>query len=34
LDMIDLDGSDNVRMIMRFTSGVQFGIASDIVEYA
>ena len=34
LDMIDLDGSDNVRMVMRFTSGVQFGIASDIVEYA
>ena len=34
LDMQDLDGSGNVRMIMRFTSGVQFGIASDIVEYA
>ena len=34
LDMQDLDGSQNVRMIMRFTSGVQFGIASDIVEYA
>ena len=33
LDMIDLDGSDNVRMIMRFTSGVQFG-TFDIVEYA
>tara|TARA_R110002051_G_scaffold149708_1_gene222221 strand:- start:7235 stop:8209 length:975 start_codon:yes stop_codon:yes gene_type:complete len=33
LDMVDLDGSDNVRLIMRFTSGVQFGIASDIVEY-
>ena len=34
LDMADLDGSDNVRMVMRFTSGVQFGIASDLVEYA
>ena len=34
LDMADLDGSNNVRMIMRFTSGVQFGIASDLVEYA
>jgi hypothetical protein len=34
LDMADLDGSNNVRMIMRFTSGVQFGIASDIVSYA
>ena len=33
LDMIDLDGSDNVRMVMRFTSGVQFG-TFDIVEYA
>ena len=34
LDMADLDGSNNVRMIMRFTSGVQFGIASDLVQYA
>ena len=34
LDMSDLDGSNNVRMIMRFTSTVQFGIASDIVSYA
>ena len=34
LDMQDLDGSNNVRMVMRFTAGVQFGIASDIVEYA
>ena len=34
LDMSDLDDSDNVRMVMRFTSGVQFGIASDIVSYA
>ena len=34
IDMSDIDGSQNVRMIMRFTSGVQFGIASDIVEYA
>ena len=34
LDMVDLDGSNNVRMVMRFTSGVQFGIASDLVEYA
>jgi len=34
LDMADLDGSDNVRMIMRFTSGVQFGIAEDLVQYA
>tara|TARA_R110001599_G_scaffold164893_1_gene354326 strand:+ start:161 stop:1144 length:984 start_codon:yes stop_codon:yes gene_type:complete len=34
LDMADLDASNNVRMVMRFTSAVQFGIASDIVEYA
>ena len=34
LDMSDLDASNNVRMVMRFTSSVQFGIASDIVEYA
>ena len=34
LDMSDLDGSNNVRMIMRFTSAVQFGIAADLVEYA
>ena len=34
LDMGDLDGSNNVRKVMRFTSAVQFGIASDIVSYA
>ena len=34
LDMTDLDASNNVRMVMRFTSAVQFGIASDLVEYA
>ncbi len=34
LDMADLDGSNNVRMILRFTASVQFGIASDLVEYA
>ena len=34
LDMSDLDGSNNVRMIMRFTSAVQFGVAADLVEYA
>jgi hypothetical protein len=30
LDMADLDGSQNVRMIMRFTAGVQYGIGSDV----
>lgn len=34
LDMADLDGSNNVRMIMRFTASVQFGISADLVEYA
>jgi len=34
LDMADLDGSNNVRMVVRFTSAVQFGIAADIVSYA
>ena len=33
LDMADLDGSQNVRVIMRFTAGVQYGIAEDIVTY-
>tara|TARA_R110002050_G_scaffold152879_2_gene280482 strand:+ start:155 stop:1123 length:969 start_codon:yes stop_codon:yes gene_type:complete len=34
LDMADLDGSDNVRMVMRFTSGVQVGVVEDLVQYA
>jgi hypothetical protein len=33
LDMANIDGSQNYRIIMRFTSGVQFGIATDIVYY-
>ena len=31
IDMADLDGSQNVRVVMRYTAGVQFGIGSDIV---
>jgi hypothetical protein len=34
LDMSDLDGSKNVRFIMRFTAGVQIGFGADIVYYA
>ena len=34
LDMKNLDGSNNIRMVMRFTSAVQFGISEDLVEYA
>ena len=33
LDMANIDGSQNYRVIMRFTSNVQFGIAQDIVYY-
>tara|TARA_R110002020_G_scaffold240377_1_gene453253 strand:+ start:26905 stop:27834 length:930 start_codon:yes stop_codon:yes gene_type:complete len=34
LDMSSLDGSMNVRVIMRFTAAVQMGINSDVVIYA
>ncbi len=34
LDMAELDGSQNVRVIMRFTAQVQMGINSDVVIYA
>jgi hypothetical protein len=30
LDMADLDGSQNFRVIMRYTAGTQFGIGEDI----
>ena len=33
IDMADIDGSQNVRMVMRATAGVEFGIADDIVLY-
>ena len=33
IDMADLDGSQNVRVVMRFTAGVQYGIGGDIVYY-
>tara|TARA_R110000772_G_scaffold92265_1_gene189001 strand:+ start:1102 stop:2052 length:951 start_codon:yes stop_codon:yes gene_type:complete len=33
IDMADIDGSKNVRVVMRFTAGVQYGIGSDIVLY-
>lgn len=33
LDMADLDGSQNVRIIMRYTAGVQYGFGSDIVYF-
>ena len=33
LDMADLDGSENVRVVMRFTAAVQYGVGSEIVLY-
>jgi len=30
IDMADIDGSQNVRVVMRFTAGVQYGIGSDL----
>ena len=33
LDMSDLDGSQNVRVIMRFTAGVQYGFGNEVVLY-
>jgi len=34
LDMTNLDGSDNIRVIMRFTAGVNYAFGSDMVLYA
>ena len=34
IDMADLDGSQNVRVVMRYTAGVQIGIGSSIVYYS
>ncbi len=34
IDMSDIDGSQNVRVIMRFTAGVQHVFGSDIVLYS
>ena len=33
IDMADIDGSQNVRIVMRFTAGVQYAIVEDIVTY-
>lgn len=34
LDMADLDGSKNVRFVMRYTAAVQYSVVTDIVLYA
>lgn len=33
IDMADIDGSQNVRVIMRYNGAVQYGIGSDVVLY-
>ena len=33
LDMGNVDGSDNVRVVMRFTADAKYGFASDVVTY-
>ena len=34
IDMADTDGSQNVRVVMRYTAGVQIGVGSSIVLYS
>ncbi len=34
IDMADIDGSQNVRVVVRFTAGIQHAIGGDIVLYA
>lgn len=34
LDLSDVDGSQNIRIVMRFTAGVQYGFGSEVVLYA
>ena len=34
IDMADIDGSQNVRIVMRYTAGIQHAIGSDIVLYS
>jgi len=33
IDMSDIDGSQNVRVVMRMSAGTQYGIIEDIVTY-
>jgi hypothetical protein len=33
IDMGDIDGSQNVRVVMRFTADAKYGFASDLVTY-
>ena len=33
IDMADIDGSQNVRVVMRYTAGCQIGVGADVVLY-
>ena len=33
IDLADVDGSENVRVVMRFTADAKYGFASDLVTY-
>jgi hypothetical protein len=33
IDMADIDGSQNVRFVARYTAGVNYSFAGDIVTY-
>jgi hypothetical protein len=33
IDLSDIDGSQNVRVVMRFTADAKYGFASDVVTY-
>ena len=34
IDMADIDGSQNVRIVMRYTAAVQYGLGAEIVLYS
>ena len=34
IDMADIDGSQNVRFVARYTAGVQVGVGADVVLYS
>ena len=34
IDMADIDGSQNVRIVMRYTASVQYGLGAEIVLYS
>ena len=34
IDMADIDGSQNVRIVLRYTATVNFAIGSEIVLYS